>query len=129
MFLIDDCLATKEMRSGHQGSLALLSTYSRHADVYIFWVSQTYSKLPKPIRLMSDLNFLGFTDPADENMFIERFNKHEINQYKDLYKEQIQEGPQYGWWVIDSNASNKHEKTRRLYLNTESGYREPINVN
>lgn len=39
LVILDDCLSSDEVRAGYAGKLALLSTFSRHAEIIIIWVS------------------------------------------------------------------------------------------
>ncbi len=110
------------MWSGHVGWLALFSTYSRHSNIIMFWVSQTYSKIPKPVWEMCDLSFIFYMSPTSEIMFKEKFDKEDIKQYKKFYKTNIINGPQYSFLCIDSNAGHKHQK-KVMYQNGDTGKR------
>lgn len=118
LILIDDCLASDEIRAGYAGKLALWSTFSRHSNICCIWTSQIYTRLPNTVRQMTDLIIYLYCNPVPERMIQELFNKSERDYFTQFLKNNFGKDHQYSFLMLDLNASNKDNL--RMYQNGQT---------
>lgn len=121
LIILDDCLCSEEVWAGYAGKLALLSTFSRHAEIIIIWVSQVWNRLPTTVRQMLDCIVYFYMNPIPESFIKEIFNKEEQEFFYHFIKHNFGWGKQYSFMIIDTNGSNNDEM--KMYQDGQTGKR------